>query len=158
MEVREALTSDAQAMSDVLEELLAAGKRQNRSDPAHALSHYIAHPDRLHCFVAIGEEAQILGFQSLKMAREGNAYGTAPGWGIIGTHVRPSAVRSGIGRALFAATETGARQARLPAIEAYIGDQNSAALDYYEAMGFTTYRRSEGIVCKAFWLTTYPSA
>ena len=158
MRVREALESDAQAMSEVLEALATAGIRQKRSDPGYALSHYIGHPDRLHCFVALDDEAKILGFQSLKRAHEGNPYGTAPGWGIIGTHVRPSAARSGVGKALFAATEAGARKAGLTAIEAYIGDRNSAALDYYEAMGFRTNRRSEGIICKLLRLTADPTA
>jgi ribosomal protein S18 acetylase RimI-like enzyme len=54
---------------------------------------------------------------------------------------------------LFAAIAEGARKARLPAIEAYIGNDNSAALDYYEAMGFRTYRESEGVSCKVLWLT-----
>lgn len=153
MEIRDAVESDAQAMSNVLEALVAAGKRQMPSDSSYVLTHYIAHPHRLRCFLAIEEEAMILGFQSLKIAHEGNPYGTAPGWGIIGTHVRPSAARSGVGRALFAATAASAREAGLPAIEAYIGEQNSAALNYYEAIGFTDYRHSEGITCKVFRLS-----
>lgn len=94
----------------------------------------------------------MLGFQSLKVAREGNPYETPLGWGIIGTHVRPSAARMGVGSRLFAATLQAAREARLPAIEAYIGEQNRAALAYYETLGFRTYRRSDGIVCKALRL------
>ncbi|HEX5258367.1 MAG TPA: GNAT family N-acetyltransferase [Sphingomicrobium sp.] len=145
-------------MSDLLEALVAAGKRVKRSDPNYALSHYIEHPHRLHCFLAINDKAEVLGFQSLKIADEGNPYGTPTGWGIIGTHVRPSAARLGVGSQLFVATRAGASTARLPAIEAYIGDQNSAALNYYEAMGFTTYRRSEGIICKVFQLTNEASS
>ena len=152
MKIREALSSDAEAMSDVLEELVAAGKRQNKSDPGYALAHYIRHPHRLHCFLALDDEGRLLGFQSLKIADEANQYGTNVGWGIIGTHVRPSAARIGVGSALFAAALAGAREAGLPAIEAYIGEQNSAALAYYDALGFTTYRRPSGIVCKVLRL------
>jgi GNAT superfamily N-acetyltransferase len=152
MHIREAATADAQAMSDVLEELVAAGKRHKRSDAGFALSHYIQHPHRLHCFLAIDEDEGILGFQSLKVADEANPYGTPLGWGIIGTHVRPSAARSGVGSGLFAATLSACRKAGLPAIEAYIADENSAALNYYEAIGFRTYRRTEGITCKVFQL------
>lgn len=157
MKIREARGSDAEAMSDVLEELVAAGKRHNKSDVAYALSHYIEHPDRLHCLLAADDQGRLLGFQSLKIADEGNPYGTAVGWGIIGTHVRPSAARMGVGSALFAATLAGAREAALPAIEAYIGDQNSAALAYYDALGFSTYRSSDGAVCKVLRLTEKPA-
>ena len=152
MEIREARVSDAEAISDLLEELIAAGRRTKPGHAHFALSHYIRHPDRLHCFVAVGENGRILGLQSLKLAREGNAYGTPTGWGIIGTHVRPSTARMGIGSRLFSATLAGARQAKLPAIEAYIGEENSAALDYYEALGFRAYRRSDGAICKAYRL------
>jgi L-amino acid N-acyltransferase YncA len=152
MLIREADASDAEAMSDVLKELIAAGKRTNRGDPEFALSHYIRHPKRLHCFVAVDEDRGLLGFQSLKRAHEGNAYGTPVGWGIIGTHVRPTAARTGVGSRLFAETLAGARKAKLPAIEAYIGEQNAAALAYYEALGFKTCRCLEGAVCKSFKL------
>jgi len=153
MQVREAAASDAQAMSEVLEELVAAGTRQNRSDPSFALSHYVEHPQRLHCFVAVNDEGKVMGLQSLKMADEANPYGTRPGWGIIGTHVRPCAARSGVGSRLFEATLAAAREAGLPAIEAYIAEQNTAALNYYEAIGFRTYRRPAGIVCKVLQLS-----
>ena len=153
MLIREADEADAELMSEVLEELIAAGKRTKPSDPSFVLSHYIEHPDRLHCFVAVGDKNRILGLQSLKLAREGNPYGTPIGWGIIGTHVRPSAARMGIGSRLFAATLSAARQAKLPAIEAYIGAENDAALNYYEALGFSTNRRSDGAICKAYQLT-----
>jgi ribosomal protein S18 acetylase RimI-like enzyme len=153
VEIREARVSEAEAMSDVLQDLVAAGKRTKAADRTFALSHYIEHPQRLHCFAAFDDRGKMLGFQSLKLAHSGNAYGTPRGWGIIGTHVRPSAARTGIGSRLFAATLAGAREARLPAIEAYIGETNSAALDYYEALGFRTNRRSDGIICKALHLT-----
>lgn len=153
MLIREADEADAELMSEVLEELIAAGKRTKPSDPSFVLSHYIEHPDRLHCFVAVGDKNRILGLQSLKLAREGNPYGTPIGWGIIGTHVRPSAARMGIGSRLFAATLSAARQAKLPAIEAYIGAENDAALNYYEALGFSTSRHCDGAICKAYQLT-----
>jgi ribosomal protein S18 acetylase RimI-like enzyme len=141
-------------MSDILEELFAAGKRSGRADASFALSHYVEHPHRLHCLLAIDGDGKVLGFQSLKIAHEGNPYGTPTGWGIIGTHVRPSAGRSGVGSALFAATLPGAREAGLPAIEAYIADQNNAALAYYDSIGFRTHRRREGIICKALDLSS----
>ena len=158
MDVREAERRDAEAMSDVLEELVAAGKRSKSGDPAHVLSHYLEHPYRLHCFVAVDDEGRLLGFQSLKRAHDGNPYGTPPGCGIIGTHVRPSAARAGAGSRLFAATLRAAREAGLPAIDAFIGERNGAALAYYESLGFRTYRRSKGVVHKALQLTADPGA
>lgn len=147
VKVREADASDAEPMSDVLEELIAAGKRSKAGDPAFVLSHYIWHPHRLNCSVALEEDGKILGFQSLKRAHEENPYGTPVGWGIIGTHVRHTAARLGVGSQLFAVTLASARRSGLPAIEAYIGEQNAAALAYYEALGFRDCRSSEGI-CK----------
>jgi L-amino acid N-acyltransferase YncA len=140
-------------MSEVLMELVAAGKRSKAADPPFVTSHYLEHPHRLHCFVATDDAGKILGFQSLKRAHEGNPYETSVGWGIIGTHVRPSAARMRVGSQLFAATISGARKAKLTAIEAYIGDQNAAALGYYEALGFRTHRHSDGIICKVLWLS-----
>jgi GNAT superfamily N-acetyltransferase len=139
-------------MADVLVELVAAGKRSKAADPGFVGSHYLEDPHRLHCFVATDDAGKILGFQSLKRAHDGNAYGTPIGWGIIGTHVRPSAARTGVGSRLFAATLSGAREVGLSAIEAYIGERNTAALAYYEALGFRTHRGSDGIICKALQL------
>lgn len=152
MKIREAAAADAQDMSDVLEELVSAGKRSNRADREFVLSRYITDPNRIRCSVALDEDGTILGFQSLKWAREGNPYDTPVGWGIIGTHVRPSAARRGVGRALFAASETAARDAGLTEIEAFIGSDNQAALIYYEAMGFGAYRWPDGVVAKVLRL------
>jgi GNAT superfamily N-acetyltransferase len=140
-------------MSAVLVDLVAAEKRSKAADPPFVTSHYLEHPHRLHCFVATDDAGKILGFQSLKRAHEGNPYETPVGWGIIGTQVSPSAARMGIGSQLFAATISGARTAKLPAIEASIGDRNTAALCYYESLGFRTHRHSDGIICKALWLS-----
>lgn len=150
MIVRPATEADAEGMSGVLSELVAAGKRRKASDAEFALTHYITDPDRIECSVAEDTNGRILGFQSLKLARDGNPYGTPKGWGIIGTHVRPSAARRGVGRALFAATREAARKAGLTRIEAFIGAGNETALSYYEAMGFRTYREAEGAVPKVF--------
>jgi len=150
MEMREARSGDAQAMSDVLQELIAAGRRSKAGDAAHVRSHYLEHPRRLSCLLAFDEAGDLLGFQSLKRADSANPYGTPVGWGIIGTHIRPSAARKGVGSRLFAATVAVAAKAKLPAIEAFIGDGNTAALGYYESLGFRTCRHWEGATCKAY--------
>jgi RimJ/RimL family protein N-acetyltransferase len=150
MIIRPANIADAVAMSGVLEELIAAGKRSKPGDEKFALSHYIEHPHRIECAIAMDACGNMLGFQSLKLAHARNTYATPPGWGIIGTHVRPSAARTGIGSQLFTATVAAALGAKLQTIEAYIDSQNSAALKYYDAMGFTTNREPPGAVCKRF--------
>ena len=152
MLIREAKTSDAEAMSDVLQELIAAGSRTKSGDLHFVVSHYLDHPHRLHCFVAVDDDGDVLGFQSLKRAHVGNPYGTPTGWGIIGTHVRPTASRTGVGRRLFSRTLESARKAELPAIEAYIAEENASALSYYEALGFKTWRTPDGIICKSLHL------
>jgi len=148
MHVRAAEYSDSIMLSDVLDELFDAKKRTRRGDPHFVREHYIDHPHRVQCSVAVSEEGRILGFQSLKRAHSGNPYDTPIGWGIIGTHVRPSAARQGVGSHLFRATLGAARRAALPQIEAFIGAQNLEAIAYYEAIGFRTYRYAEGVVCK----------
>lgn len=150
MRIKPARSADAAGVGAVLEELVLANKRTKRSDPEFARTHYVEHPDRIECVVAEGEDGAVLGFQSLKLAREGNAYGTPARWGIIGTHIRPSAARRGVGTRLFTATREAARTVGLTTIEAYIGARNSEAQAYYEAMGFRTYRHANGAVVKAY--------
>ena len=147
--VREAVLTDAQGISEVLWDIAAAGKRNKRCDVDFAREHYVADPDRIRCSVAFQEE-QVLGFQSLKWAVENNPYGAPVGWGVIGTHIRPSAARRGVGRALFHATLLAARESGLPAIDATISATNAEGLAYYSAMGFVDYREHEGAQCKSF--------
>lgn len=153
METRIAQRRDASYLSDVLKELVVAGKRHKPSDLEFARLHYIEHPDQLQCSLAINNDGSIAGFQSLKMAHVGNVYGTPTGWGIIGTHIRPTCARRGAGRLLFSASVKAAKLAGLPAIEAFIGSSNAEAIHYYEAMGFVTYRSVEGVDCKRLWVS-----
>lgn len=149
MIVRPARQSDASGISAVLGALVKAGKRSKRSDVHFAQSHYIDHPNKIQCHVAVADDGEILGFQSIKMAEENNGYGAPPGWALIGTHVSPRAVRCGVGRALFIATMKAAQTSGVPAIEAFIGASNKEGQAYYEAMGFRDYRTTEGAVCKS---------
>lgn len=147
--LRNAGLDDAEGMSQALQEIAAAGKRQRPSDVRFVRDNYICHPDQIRCTLAV-RGSQVLGFQALKLAVSGNPYGVTVGWGIIGTHIRPSAARLGIGRALFQKTLLAARSAGLPAIDATIGAQNAEGLAYYAAMGFVDYRFHEGAVCKSY--------
>ncbi len=149
---RDATLSDVAQMSAFLKELTTAGKRTSPDDEDFVQKYYIEDPAKIRCTVA-EENDQILGFQSLKQAVSGNAWGVEPGWGIIGTHIRPSAARRGLGRALFAKSQAAAAEFGLTKIDATIAATNPEALAYYEAMGFKTYRTPEGIIGKEFDLT-----
>lgn len=151
--IRTARPDDAEGLGKVLQQLVAAGKRRKDSDAAFALAHYIVDPQRIRCSVAVDAKGQIAGFQSLKLATNGNPYGTPIGWGIIGTHIRPDHGRRGLGRELFTSTLDAARQAGLPAIEAFIAETNHAAIAFYASLGFRDYRAVEGVRCKRFALT-----
>ena len=151
-QVRQATADDAEDLSRVLRALAAAGTRRKPSDPAFARDHYILHPTQLWCSVCHSLDGRVLGFQSLKRADAGNAYGTPVGWGIIGTHVRPDAARCGVGRSLFAATHDAARRHALPAIEAFIASKNAEARAFYGALGFEPYRPVEGVDCRRILL------
>ncbi|MEL7099445.1 MAG: GNAT family N-acetyltransferase [Pseudomonadota bacterium] len=149
MEIREAVMADAPQMSAILKHLTAAGKRISPDDEAFIRKHYISDPGRIRCSVAV-REGTVVGFQSLKRAEPGNAYGVTPGWGIIGTHIGPAAARQGVGRALFEVSRAAALDAGVTRIDARIAADNPEALAYYNAMGFVTYRTPEGLVCKVW--------
>ena len=153
MIVRDGTIEDVEQISAFLQQLTASGKRTRPDDEAFVRANYIEDADKICCAVA-EEDGVVLGFQSLKRARAGNEWGVEPGWGIIGTHIRPSAARRGVGRALFAVTQARARDAGLAHIDATIGATNPEALSYYEAMGFQTYRTPDGSVCKRFDVST----
>jgi ribosomal protein S18 acetylase RimI-like enzyme len=149
-DIREANEGDIDGMSRVLDEIFAAKLRNTPGSRDFVRERYLAHPDRLACTLALDGPGLIAGFQSLKRAAAGNDYGVAAGWGIIGTHISPRAARRGVGAALFAASRQAAQAAGLTMIDATIGETNTAALAYYEAMGFCSYRTFEGCICKQY--------
>ena len=148
--VREAMASDASAMSQILRDILAVWKSDRPSSISHVIAHYVEHPERLSCSVAVDRSGAVLGFQSLKRAEEGNAYGLPAGWGIIGTYVDAKAAGRGVGKALFASSLDAARKADLKEIDATIGENNLSGLAYYDAIGFRTYRIKPGAICKKY--------
>lgn len=149
MIVREGELGDVAQISAFLKELTAIGKRTRPDDEHFVRAHYIEAPNGVRCSVAV-EDGVVLGFQSLTRAEAGNEWGVTPGWGIIGTHIKASAARKGVGRALFKASRAAAKRAGIEKIDASIGADNAEGLGYYDAMGFVTYREPEGKVCKVF--------
>lgn len=150
MRVRQAVADDAEAMSEVLREIVAKTGRQRRTEPSFVISNYIEHPEGVRCTVAVDEQDNPIGFQALVRSWPENPYGVPLGWGIIGTHISPRAHRKGVGTALFAVTKVAAEAAGLLSIDAYIGSDNPGALRYYEALGFRKYREKEDVVQKAY--------
>ncbi|KZL20161.1 GNAT family N-acetyltransferase [Pseudovibrio sp. Ad37] len=146
--IREAVREDAQAMSAILAVILESQGSDRPRSTAHVLSQYVEHPDRIRCSVALDENNNILGFQSLRRASAGNVYDLPAGWGIIGTYVSATASRKGVGRALFTSSLEAAGTVGLSQIDATIGEMNELGLAYYEAMGFCTYRVKPGAICK----------
>ncbi|WP_405402198.1 GNAT family N-acetyltransferase [Paracoccus sp. Ld10] len=153
MQIRATVAADAMSMSAMLKQLVAAGKRTSSADKPFVLSNYIENPNRVACSVALDDDGTLRGFQSLKLAVEGNRFDTPVGWGIIGTHVSPKASRKGVGTTLFEVTKAAARNAGLETIEAYIASTNVAGQAYYEKIGFRTYRTADGSTCKCYHLT-----
>lgn len=153
MRIRAAVSSDAMSMSVMLKHLVTAGNRKSPADEAFVLSNYIEDPERVVCFVVFDGTENLLGFQSLKWAIQGNTYDTPVGWGIIGTHVALKAGRQGVGTNLFEVTKAAARDAGLESIEAYIGSANHEDQAYYEKIGFRTYRNADDGICKCYDLT-----
>lgn len=140
-------------MSAVLSEISALWKSGRPTSPDHVRAFYVEHPERIECSVAVDASKTIVGFQSLRLATEGNDYDVTAGWGIIGTYVRLDTGRRGIGTALFAASRAAAQKAGIPAIDATIGADNDKGLAYYEAMGFRTYRETPSAVSKRYDFT-----
>lgn len=149
MRIRDAVATDAPEISTFLKELTAAGKRKSPDDVGFVLAHYIESTQKIKCSVA-EDQGVVLGFQSLQHAAADTTSGNGSGWAVIGTHIRPSAARRGVGRALFAASQSAAESADVTDIEATIAADNPEALAYYDAMGFKTYKTTENQVCKRF--------
>lgn len=149
IEFRVAAPPDAESMAEVQNAIHRAGLRANPVDAGLIRDRYLDVEHTIACTVA-DEDGRVVGFQSLKRAWPGNPYDVPVGWGIIGTHIRPSAGRSGIGRRLFAISLSAGKAAGLQHIDASIGADNKAALAYYSAMGFIPYRESDGLIPHRF--------
>ena len=146
---RPARPADAEAMAEVQNAIYRAGLRATPVDVDTILERYLAAEHSVACTVA-ERESEVVGFQSLKRAWQGNPYNVPEGWGIIGTHIRPDVGRSGLGRRLFSFSLAAAKAAGLRHIDATVGSDNAPALAYYSAMGFIPYRDGDGTVPHRF--------
>lgn len=153
MIVRPAESADATAMSRILSEILQSWQSDRPGDPDHVRAHYVEHPDSLACTVAVAPDGHLKGFQSLKVARQGNTYDLPAGWGVIGTYVSLCSGRKGVGTLLFSQTLEAAKRAGLARIDATIGKSNLAGRGYYSALGFRTWRDLPTATGKCLTLT-----
>ncbi|QLD13393.1 GNAT family N-acetyltransferase [Microbacterium oleivorans] len=132
-------------MAEVQNAIHRAGLRATAVDAGVMRERYLDSKGEVACTVAV-RDGEVVGFQSLKRAWPGNPYDVTIGWGIIGTHIRPDAGRSGIGRRIFVITLAAAKDAGLRHIDATIGADNAAGLAYYAALGFIPYREGDGAI------------
>lgn len=138
MHIRKAVSSDAEELSALLNEIIRAGGTTALETPLSAAEFtdwFIDGEFPLVCHVA--EDGQsLVGFQSLSL------YGDPPkGVADIATFARINPKTAGVGSALFPATRTAAKELGLEFINATIRADNVSGLGYYAKMGFETCDR-----------------
>jgi L-amino acid N-acyltransferase YncA len=129
MIVRVATTSDAAAMAEVLNAVIAIGgttAHETPKDADHVRADYIDGPDVLTAVVA-EDAGRIVGWQSV---------GWWHGDPHIGTFVMPGLQAKGTGAAMFALTCDGLRARGTRYIIAWIRADNAPGLAYYARIGF----------------------
>jgi len=151
-DVRPAILDDAQAIASLLNETFGS---QSVPQPFHAadvVPDYLQNVHQVSCYVAVAQGVPV-GFQSLKIAGEGNPFDVPSGWGAIGTYVARGCQRSGVGRGLFVETLREAERAGIRQIDATIFKANAAGRAYYAAMGFQPYAQMERAVRTSLAIT-----
>ena len=129
MIIRPAGASDAFAMTQVLNRIIAIGGTTAHESPksaAQVLDDYITGPDVLSCVVALVED-QLIGWQSVGRWQD-EAH--------IGTFVSPDLQARGAGAAMFALTCDTVQKAGVPYLIASIRADNEPGLRYYARIGF----------------------
>ncbi|MDC7745595.1 GNAT family N-acetyltransferase [Rhizobium binxianense] len=134
MHIRNAVSSDAEELSALLNEIIRAGGTTPLS-AAEFADWFIDGKFPLVCHVAEHDQS-LVGFQSLSL------YGDPPkGFADIATFARMNPKTVGVGSALFPATKAAAKELGLEFINATIRADNVSGLGYYAKMGFETYDR-----------------
>ncbi|WP_157082788.1 GNAT family N-acetyltransferase [Sphingomonas asaccharolytica] len=137
LRVRPTVRTDAPALADLLNEIIAAGGTTAYETPFTPEAFADAHidgPAVITSIIAEDEDGRPMGFQILLASGK-----LGPGWGDIGTFARRGSTARGIGSALFAATKDAATAAGLKTINATIRADNSGGLTFYARMGFVDY-------------------
>lgn len=143
LRVRPAERADAPALTDLLNEIIAAGGTTAYEvpfTPEYFAEKHIDGPGVITSVMAEGPAGRAMGFQIL--LRDA----TLPaGWGDIGTFARKGSTARGIGSALFAATCDAARAAGLTTLNAQIRADNTGGLAFYARIGFADYAVARGV-------------
>lgn len=129
MIIRYAQATDAEAMTAVINAVIAAGgttAHQTAKSVTKVQADYIRGPDVLSSFVA-EVEGRLVGWQSV-----GLWHGEAD----IGTFVRPGLQSRGLGTALFRQTRAALVARGVRRVMAVIRADNAAGLAYYARIGF----------------------
>jgi L-amino acid N-acyltransferase YncA len=150
MILRQATPTDAEAMCNVLNPLIARGgttAHKTPFTPERMASHYIAAPELVSCALA-EDQSGVLGFQWLGWGQL--HYDLPEGWAVIASFARLDAAGKGVGRALFGETKRLARDAGAKVIDATIRSYNTSGLGYYTRMGFVDWKVTPETVSKRF--------
>lgn len=132
MIIRPATASDAFAMTQILNQIIAIGGTTAHETPKSAqqvLADYVTGPDVLSSVVTLVED-RLIGWQSVGRWQD-EAH--------IGTFVAPDVQAKGAGAAMFALTCDTVQKAGVPYLVASIRADNDPGLRYYARMGFTDF-------------------
>ncbi|MGV8954520.1 MAG: GNAT family N-acetyltransferase [Cypionkella sp.] len=133
MIARKALPSDAPAMADLLNRIIAIGgttAHETAKSPDHIRDHYIDGAGTITCVVA-EDAGRVIGWQSIGWSHDEPH---------IGSFVDPEVQAKGTGAVMFALTRDLALQAGLTEIIASIRADNIPGLAYYARIGFVDIR------------------
>ncbi len=143
LSVRPAQDNDAAELCDLLNEIIAIGGSTAYEAPLtqdQFSSKFLTGNGLVSCFVAVGSNEALLGFQWLQRSEK-----LPEDWGDIATFAKANSTVRGIGSALFAMTRKQALEAGVVAINATIRADNVSGLGYYSKMGFEDYNVIKGI-------------
>jgi GNAT superfamily N-acetyltransferase len=135
--VRPTVRADAEALADLLNEIITAGGTTAYQVPFTPEGFAEAHIDGsavLTSVVAHDGDGVPMGFQILLRDER-----LPEGWGDIGTFARRGMTTRGIGSALFAATRAAAKRLGLVGINATIRADNVGGLTFYGKQGFVDH-------------------
>jgi GNAT superfamily N-acetyltransferase len=135
--VRKALKSDSNVLSELLNEIIIIGGSTAFESPLSASefdSFFLCGSSFICCHVAENSAGEVLGFQSLTRHPE-----LPIGWADIATFARANPKVFGVGTALFQKTVPYARDIGIATINATIRADNVSGLSYYSKIGFLDY-------------------
>ena len=141
--VRPARPDDADALCDLLNEIIARGGTtafQKILTPNEFSKMYLENQRTVSCFVACHVDGTRLGFQHVDSNPK-----LPDDWVDIATFAKVNSPVRGVGTALFQETRRAASEAGFAAINATIRADNVSGLGYYSKMGFIDYAVAEAV-------------